>query len=78
MAERFGPLNAAQERTLEHYEALGSVQTWYAGRVRDDDSVEVVGLGEDFIWALVIEHDGEVATYEAHIDPKTWQTGITC
>lgn len=68
-------LTAEQRETLEHYQAFNVPASWFVGETRDDGSVEVVALGDDFAWRLLITAHGVAATSEATLGP--WETGIT-
>lgn len=69
-------LNAAQREVVTFYNGYGVPVTWFVGPERDDDSVEVIGLGENFVWSLLIQQDGEYASSECALDPEGFSTGI--
>jgi hypothetical protein len=76
MATVIRRLNETQTDVVAHYTALNVPLTWFIGPERDDGSVEVIGLGETFVWSLLIQENGDHSTSECQLDPEGFSTGI--
>jgi hypothetical protein len=74
-------LNSAQQETLDHYKGYGVKVSWFVGEPTQgnplcpDDTIEVIALGNDFAWSILIYPDGEPHTSEAVLGP--FDTGLT-
>ena len=66
-------LNAQQLETVNHYKGFNVPATWFVGEP-DEGCVEVIALGKDFIWSLILEADGTASTSEATVGE--FSTGI--
>jgi hypothetical protein len=60
-------LTSAQVRTIDFYKAFNVPSTWFIGTPDPDGRVEVIALGQDFIWSLRIDPDGTSDTSEATV-----------
>ena len=67
-------LTAAQTATVEHYQAYGVPATWFYSTPAEFGTVEVVAVGADFVWSLIIERNGQCSTSEAELGE--FSTGI--
>ena len=63
-----------QIATVDFYKAYNVPAQWFTGTPDTDGRIEVIALGGDFIWSLIIETDGNAATSEAHLGD--FSTGI--
>lgn len=79
MSEHITALDTLTPWELEQvrfFQGYGVPTSWFVG-VRDDTGVEVVALGDGFIWSIALfESEDRVSTSEAHTTPEGWSTGI--
>jgi hypothetical protein len=69
-------LTPAQLETVAYYRALNVPANWFVGEPAPNGAVECIAIGEDFLWSLIIEANGECASSEAKIGEDGWSTGI--
>jgi hypothetical protein len=69
-------LTPAQQGAVDHYRALNVPASWFVGEAKNDGSVEVLALGDDFAWSIWIEADGDTSTSEAEVGD--FSIGISC
>ena len=68
-------LTSPQRATVDFYKAYNVPATWFEGEPEADTGrVEVIALGENFIWSLRIDPDGTSDTSEATVGD--FNTGI--
>jgi hypothetical protein len=61
-------LTPAQQITVDFYKAYNVPASWFVGVIDPiTGGVEVIALGEDFIWSLRINPDGTADTSEATV-----------
>lgn len=70
-----GVLTPAQQGAVDFIRALNVNANWYVGVPSTADrpdgrpvgTVEVIALGDDFVWAILVQPDGETHTSEARV-----------
>jgi len=67
-------LTPAQVNTIDFYKAYVVQASWFVGTHDAKGSVEVLALGEGFIWSILIDHKGNAHTTEATVGE--FSTGI--
>jgi len=68
-------LTPAQLEVIDFYKGYNVPATWFIGTPEPDGSVEVIALGDGFIWSLSIDADGaDGSTSEATVGD--FSTGI--
>ena len=63
-----------QIATVDAYKAYNVPAQWFIGTPDTDGRIEVIALGGDFIWSLIINADGTYASSEAPLGE--FSTGI--
>jgi hypothetical protein len=63
-----------QAETVNFYKAYNVPATWFIGPPDTEGRIEVIALGQDFIWSLLIDAGGLANTSEATVGP--FSTGI--
>lgn len=63
-----------QIATVDFYKGYNVDACWFTGTLDTDGRVEVIALGRNFVWSLIIEPDGTAATSEAELGD--FSTGI--
>jgi hypothetical protein len=71
-----GVLMPAQQDAVWHYRALNVGASWFIGVPDVTGHVEVLALGDNFVWSLRIDADGDTHTSEAKV--SDFETGIDC
>lgn len=69
-------LTPAQQETVESFRAFNVAASWFVGVPDTDGRVEVLALGEDFIWSIRVAPDGSSDTSEAKVGD--FETGVSC
>lgn len=67
-------LTDKEVETLDFYRALNVPGEWFVGERRPDSSVEVVCVGDTFVWSLRMTPDASAAISEAALGE--FSTGI--
>lgn len=68
-------LTPAQQEAIDFYRALNVPGSWFIGQQGDDGRVEVICLGEGFVWSFIVSADGrDVSSQEASLGE--FSTGI--
>lgn len=60
-------LTAEQQAAVETYKAYNVPATWFFAEPAEDGTVEVLALGDGFVWSFTIAPDGECHTSEAEV-----------
>ena len=63
-----------QIAAVDYYKALNVPASWFTGTPDTGGHIEVIALGEDFIWSLRIDANGTCHTSEATVGE--FSTGI--
>jgi hypothetical protein len=71
----------AQQEAIDFHLALNVPASWFARSYPSHDhpgemAIEVIALGDDFVWSFHIEPDGDASSAEATLGE--FSTGITC
>lgn len=69
-------LTEAQQAAVDHYRALNVPASWFVGVPDQAGSVEVLAMGDTFVWSFRIDPQGEVSSSEAPLGE--FSTGIDC
>lgn len=67
-------LNRAQREVIEFYNGSGVPVQWFEGFEHDDGTIEVIALGDHFIWSFLIAEDGTYHSSEATVGD--FSTGV--
>lgn len=69
-------LSPKQQETVEFFQAYNVPAQWFVGTKFEAATgrVEVIALGENFVWSFIIEPDGEASSSEAKLGE--FSTGI--
>lgn len=67
-------LTPEQQQALEFYRALNVPAQWFIGEQDVQGSVEVIAVGENFVWSFLLSGLGECHSSEARLGDFT--TGI--
>lgn len=70
-------LTPKQQETVAYFRALNVPADWFVGEPKDNGAVEIVALGQTFVWNFTIEANGEYSSQECDLDPEGFSTGIT-
>lgn len=74
-------LTEHQQETVDFFRALNVPASWFVGTPMPNGAVEVIAIGDDrddtgsFVWAIVIEPEGDHSQMEATVSP--FMTGIS-
>jgi hypothetical protein len=60
-------LTPAQQDTIDSYKAYNVEASWFVGVRAPDGCVEVLALGEGFIWSIRLDPEGAADTSEATV-----------
>lgn len=69
------PLTNHQKDAIEFYNGYGVAVEWFVGSTKDDGTREFIGMGDGFVWAVLVDVDGGMHTSEA--TTSDFETGIT-
>lgn len=71
-----GVLTSEQNAAITYFRALNVQASWFVGEPHADGTIEVIALGDTFVWAFRIAPDGQFSSSEAEVGE--FSTGITC
>ena len=70
-------LTPQQQETVEHFKSYNVPAQWFVGVRNPNGSVEVLALGDGFVWSFDIEADGTHSAQEAQLSEDGFSTGVS-
>ena len=69
-------LTTGHRATIDSFRGLNGPADWFVKPPDPDGQVSVIVIGDDFVWSILIQPDGDYAASGATLGP--WETGINC